>query len=57
MYVQLVFMVTVFVVCLFLLLALKSNRKQINKLIYYQYKYIPEPLISLVSVKKLKEIY
>ncbi|AAC70292.1 LdOrf-106 peptide [Lymantria dispar multiple nucleopolyhedrovirus] len=54
MYVHFVLLVTTFLVCAFLLFALATNEKQVRKILYYQYKYIPEPLISLVEVINLK---
>lgn len=54
MLVYLVLMVVIFVVCLSILVLLLVNKSQLRQLLYYQYNYIPEPLISLVKVTNLK---
>nr|UQV25630.1 hypothetical protein [Spodoptera litura nucleopolyhedrovirus] len=51
-YIVLVIVLTVcFVTMLFVL---RTNRQHVEKILYYQYNYIPKPLISLVKVYKLK---
>ncbi|QEI03619.1 PIF-7 [Rachiplusia nu nucleopolyhedrovirus] len=54
MVLYIVLLVLVFVLCLIILLVLLINKSQLRRLLYYQYNYIPEPLISLVKVKNLK---
>lgn len=55
MLLYLVLMVVVFIVCLYLLMLLLANKSQLRQLLYYQYNYIPEPLLSLVEVTNLKQ--
>jgi hypothetical protein len=38
------------------LVVLKLNKHHVRKNVYYQYKYIPEPLVSLVKVHNLKTL-
>jgi hypothetical protein len=47
-------LVVVFVVCIVILLTLRLNKFQLKELLYYQYNYIPEPLLSVVKVHNLK---
>ncbi|QHB21755.1 ac110 [Artaxa digramma nucleopolyhedrovirus] len=54
MLVGIVLMVLVFVCAIATLLTLRLNKNHISKLIYYQYNYIPEPLVNLVEAKGLK---
>lgn len=37
------------------LFTLRLNKKQVEKVLFYQYNYIPKPLISLVKVYALKD--
>ncbi|AWW14450.1 hypothetical protein KM620_gp090 [Hyposidra talaca nucleopolyhedrovirus] len=52
--VYIIFVVFVFILAVISLLTLYVNRVQLARLVYYQYNYIPEPLISLVRVHNLK---
>nr|AKN91053.1 ORF-83 [Buzura suppressaria nucleopolyhedrovirus]QYF10565.1 per os infectivity factor 7 [Buzura suppressaria nucleopolyhedrovirus] len=44
----------VFIVAVIGLFTLRINRNQLARLVYYQYNYIPEHLVSLVKVHNLK---
>ena len=55
MIVYIILIVLVFIVCLFVLLTLRLNKIQLQELLYYQYNYIPEPLLPVVKVHKLKD--
>ncbi|AIZ48621.1 asb064 [Agrotis segetum nucleopolyhedrovirus B] len=54
MIVYVVLMVVVFVTCVFILITLRLNKFQLQELLYYQYNYIPESLLSVVKVHRLK---
>lgn len=54
MIVYAVLLVVVFVVCIFILITLRLNKFQLQELLYYQYNYIPESLLSVVKVHRLK---
>ncbi|ABI35766.1 hypothetical protein [Ectropis obliqua nucleopolyhedrovirus] len=54
MFVYMVVLFVIFALCLTVLFTLRLNKNQMRQLIYYQYNYIPEPLISLVAVHNLK---
>lgn len=54
MIVYVALMVVVFVVFLTVLVVLSVNKIQLRQMLYYQYKYIPEPLIRFVKVDRLK---
>lgn len=47
--------IVIFCIAVFLLFTLRLNKKQIDRLLYYQYNYIPESLIGGVKVVRLKE--
>lgn len=47
-------LVVIFIVCTVILLTLRLNKFQLKELLYYQYNYIPEPLLSVVKVHSLK---
>ncbi|AAM95067.1 hypothetical protein HaMNV_gp073 [Helicoverpa armigera multiple nucleopolyhedrovirus] len=47
-------LVVIFIVCTVVLLTLRLNKFQLKELLYYQYNYIPEPLLSVVKVHSLK---
>ncbi|ADB84432.1 hypothetical protein [Apocheima cinerarium nucleopolyhedrovirus] len=55
MSIYIICIIVIFVFFTFLLLTLRLNNNQIKRLVYYQYNYIPEPLISLVKVRSLKK--
>ncbi|QED40614.1 PIF-7 [Chrysodeixis includens nucleopolyhedrovirus] len=55
MYLCIVLLVVIFVICVSVLILLRINKSQLRQQLYYQYKYIPEPLISLVTVENLKQ--
>ncbi|AAG27339.1 PxORF41 peptide [Plutella xylostella granulovirus] len=42
------------IVTVIILYILKLNRGQMNRLVYYKYKFIPEPLAKHVRVHRLK---
>lgn len=54
MIVQIILLTLVFVVCVGILYLLKLNKKQVERIVYYQYKYIPEPLLGVVKIIDLK---
>ncbi|AAZ38233.1 ORF-67 [Agrotis segetum nucleopolyhedrovirus A] len=54
MIVYMVLMVVVFAVGVFILITLRLNKFQLQELLYYQYNYIPESLLSVVKVHQLK---
>ncbi|ACI28776.1 agip74 [Agrotis ipsilon multiple nucleopolyhedrovirus] len=54
MIVYAVLMVVVFAVCVFILITLRLNKFQLQELLYYQYNYIPQSLLSVVKVHRLK---
>ncbi|AGR56845.1 ac110 [Hemileuca sp. nucleopolyhedrovirus] len=56
MIVYIVALIIIFVLFVVLLFTLRLNKNQLGRLVYYQYNYIPEPLISLVKVNNLKPI-
>nr|WRQ96317.1 pif-7 [Mamestra configurata nucleopolyhedrovirus A] len=47
-------LIVIFIVCTVVLLTLRLNKFQLKELLYYQYNYIPEPLLSVVKVHSLK---
>ncbi|WBB27290.1 PIF-7 [Mythimna sequax nucleopolyhedrovirus] len=47
-------LVVIFIVCTVILLTLRLNKFQLKELLFYQYNYIPEPLLSVVKVHSLK---
>ncbi|AAZ67463.1 hypothetical protein [Trichoplusia ni single nucleopolyhedrovirus] len=54
MIVYVVLLIVVFVVFLTVLVVLAVNKIQLRQMLYYQYKFIPEPLIRFVTVDRLK---
>ncbi|AXS67749.1 ac110-like protein [Cryptophlebia peltastica nucleopolyhedrovirus] len=54
MLLQIWLMIIVFIAALVMLTLTKLNKKIINEIVYFQYNFIPEPLISLVNVIRLK---
>ncbi|AAG53836.1 unknown [Helicoverpa armigera nucleopolyhedrovirus] len=51
-----VFILLSFIFALGALYLLRQNKRDLRRQLYYQYKYIPEPLVSLVTVHKLKTL-
>ncbi|QYC92793.1 Per os infectivity factor 7 [Trabala vishnou gigantina nucleopolyhedrovirus] len=54
MFVYIIALVFAFVMFVTILITLRLNRNQTQKLVYFQYNYIPEPLVGLVKVRSLK---
>ncbi|ABM45770.1 unknown protein [Spodoptera frugiperda multiple nucleopolyhedrovirus] len=55
MIVYVLLLVVIFVVAIIVLLTLRINKFQLKELLYYQYNYIPETLLSVVKVHRLKD--
>ncbi|QNV47877.1 per os infectivity factor 7 [Alphabaculovirus altersperidaniae] len=47
--------IVIFVVAIVVLITLRLNKFQLQELLYYQYKYIPETLLGVVKVHRLKD--
>ncbi|ABF47432.1 ac110-like protein [Clanis bilineata nucleopolyhedrovirus] len=54
MYEFIILIVIIFVVACYSLITLRLNRKQTETDLFYQYNYIPQPLLPFVKVHKLK---
>jgi flagellar basal body-associated protein FliL len=54
MIIYIILLLTLLVVAAVMLFVLVLNRAQVKKSLYYQYNYIPEPLIRYVKVDNLK---
>jgi Per os infectivity factor AC110 len=48
-------LIVLFVVCTTILFTLRLNKYQLKELLYFQYNFIPEPLLSVVKVHSLKK--
>ncbi|AAF33590.1 Unknown (Ac110) [Spodoptera exigua multiple nucleopolyhedrovirus] len=55
MIVYIALMVVIFVIAIVILITLRLNKFQLQELLYYQYKYIPETLLNVVKVHRLKD--
>jgi hypothetical protein len=55
MIVYIALMVVIFVIAIVVLITLRLNKFQLQELLYYQYNYIPETLLSVVKVHRLKD--
>ncbi|ACI47433.1 ORF63 [Spodoptera eridania nucleopolyhedrovirus] len=55
MIVYITLMVVIFVIAIVVLITLRLNKFQLQELLYYQYNYIPETLLSVVKVHRLKD--
>ncbi|AKN80591.1 hypothetical protein [Perigonia lusca single nucleopolyhedrovirus] len=55
MIVFIVFVIVSFFVALAILFTLRLNKKLVENLVYYQYNYIPQPLVKHVKVFDLKQ--
>ncbi|QEI03452.1 PIF-7 [Spodoptera cosmioides nucleopolyhedrovirus] len=55
MIVYIALMVMIFVTAIIVLITLRLNKFQLQELLYYQYKYIPETLLGVVKVHRLKD--
>ena len=56
MLVYAVLLVLTLIVFVGLLFVLRTNHEQLRERAFYQYNFIPQSLISLVKIHKLKEL-
>ncbi|AUF81607.1 ac110 [Malacosoma neustria nucleopolyhedrovirus] len=56
MLVYIILLIVIFCMGVWGMLVLKLNKQHVRKNVYYQYNYIPEPLVSLVKVHNLKTL-
>ncbi|AYN45011.1 se51 [Alphabaculovirus alterspexiguae] len=54
MIVYAILMVVIFITCIVVLITLRINKFQLQELLYFQYNYIPESLLGVVKVHRLK---
>lgn len=55
MIVYIVLMIVIFATAIIVLITLRLNKFQLQELLYYQYNYIPETLLNVVKVHRLKD--